>query len=84
MFLFLDAEPIGARKSQAYGIVDLRLEKRWPLGSNNGTIGVYLDVFNVTHTGVATRTVQMSGPRFGQPAGWTEPRILRTGGRVAL
>jgi hypothetical protein len=47
-------------------------------------LGLYLDVFNLTNTGVATRTVQRSGPAFGTPAAWTDPRLFRAGARLTF
>ena len=61
----------------------MRVEKSFALPRVSGAlIGVFGDVFNVTNAGAARNFVSISGPRFGLPQGWIEPRALRMGARV--
>lgn len=84
VFVFVPAEPRGSRRSPSYGITDLRVEKTLRLSSDQRSLGLYVDVFNLANTGVATRARLLSGPSFGQPRGWTEPRIFRIGARYSF
>lgn len=77
-FSVYPAEPAGTRQAPDVGALDLRIEKGVPLG-RAGTLGLYLDVFNVTNIGRATDYVAESGPSFGYVSGWTEPRTARVG-----
>jgi len=57
--------------------LDARLEKT--LSVNRSSIGVYLDVFNVTNQGVATFVSALSGRGLGAPLAWSDPRAARIG-----
>jgi hypothetical protein len=65
-------------------ILDLRVEKTFDLrrSTPRTKIGFYADVFNVTNQGVANRFFSISGPNFGTPNSWSNPRILRVGLRL--
>jgi hypothetical protein len=45
-------EPRGTRRIDGADVLDIRVEKTWPLGSAGRTLGVYADAFNVANTGV--------------------------------
>jgi hypothetical protein len=47
-------------------------------------LGVYGDVFNVNNQGIATGVNATSGPNFGMPTRWNDPRTLRVGVRVTF
>jgi len=74
-------EPRATRQLDAVHTIDLRVEKMWS-PRKPVTLSVFADVFNATNLGVATRNVELSGPNFGVPAQWLEPRTLRAGARV--
>jgi len=81
--LFAEAvEPRGAREAHAPSVLDLRVEKSFKAGPSK--VGAYADVFNVTNQGIANRYYQISGPSFGTPNSWSNPRILRAGLRVTF
>ena len=73
-------EPKDAHELDATNTIDLRVEKTFPVGSTK--FGIYGDVFNLTNQGIATSINQGSGPNFGVPFGWSDPRTLRVGLRV--
>ena len=79
-------EPRGTRRMPSQLTMDLRVEKTVALGRSRAgsTAGVYLDVFNVTNTGVATGIFATSGPLFGQPTAWTDPRTVLLGVRATF
>jgi hypothetical protein len=57
-----------------------------PLGGTR-KLGVFLDVFNVGNIGTVDSTWRnpvtlLSGPNFGVPQAWVEPRTMRLGARV--
>jgi hypothetical protein len=57
--------------------LDARLEKTFSV--NRSSIGVYLDVFNLTNQGVATFVSTLSGSGLGAPLAWSDPRTARIG-----
>lgn len=73
-------EPRGARMTAATNVLDLRIEKSF--GWKNTRTGVFADIFNVTNQGIAIRYNAISGPQFGVPLSWSDPRVLRAGFRV--
>jgi hypothetical protein len=82
------AEPRGTRRVDAINNLDLRLEKLVPLGGGR-SVGVFVDVFNVTNQGVldsdwGTPVVTNSGPAFGMPRAWRPPRQVRAAVRVTF
>lgn len=79
--LFVEAvEPRGTREAAATNVCDLRVEKTFRVARSK--VGAYIDVFNLTNQGIANRVNAVSGPNFGTPAAWSDPRILRAGLRV--
>jgi hypothetical protein len=81
-------ETNGARRVEPVKVLDLRVEQAWRIGSR-ARLAVFIDAFNVANRGVpdsaiAVPVVPISGPSFGQPAAWTDPRTLRLGGRVSF
>lgn len=82
-------EPWGTRRLPAINRVDLRLEKTLDIPRAAGRLGLFFDIFNLTNQGVpnsdATTAVnEFSGPTFGQPVAWTDPRQLRVGLRFSF
>jgi hypothetical protein len=65
-------------------ILDLRIEKTfsvaWP--ARRARLGAYADVFNAANQGIGNRFFAVSGPTFGTPVSWSNPRILRAGLRL--
>ena len=84
VFVFVPVEPRGSRQLPGYGTADLRFEKTLRLPSGRGALDVYVEAFNLTNTGVATRARLLSGPIFGEPSGWTDPRVIRIGARYSF
>jgi hypothetical protein len=78
-FGFLPAETPNSRRTPSIGTLDLRVEKTFPLRGPAQTMGVYVDALNATNVGRAFTYVRGSGPQFGQPNSWTEPRTMRIG-----
>jgi hypothetical protein len=74
------AEPLGSRRTPNLHNLDLRVEKTFRL--RTFVVGAYADFFNVTNLGRATLVHSGSGPYFGLPWGWTDPRTGRLGFRV--
>jgi sulfur carrier protein ThiS len=75
-------EPRASRQLPAIHRVDLRIDKTLRGVSARGRIGVFADIFNVLNQGVALNVNSGSGPNFGVPSNWLEPRSLRAGVRV--
>jgi hypothetical protein len=69
-------EPIGTHEFPAFNNTDLRVEKTFPI-RGRATAGFYVDLFNLTNRGVAQAVNPRSGPNFGVPSIWTDPRLLR-------
>jgi hypothetical protein len=77
-------EPRGTRRLPALNTVDLRLEKTFRPTRIRGRLGVYLDAFNVGNQAVPNSNyswavVEISGPSFGEPGAWLDPRRLQAG-----
>jgi hypothetical protein len=85
-------EPRGARRdTPALSMIDLRVEKTFPLGAASRTAGIYLDAYNVTNQGTVSfidghgvGTIDLSGATFGTPRQWVAPRVLRIGARLTF
>ena len=71
-------EPRGSRRLDATNLLDLRAEKTFRMGAR-GILGVFADGLNLTNSGAVTRVNTLSGPGFGDPVGWVEPRSGRLG-----
>jgi hypothetical protein len=78
------AEPPFSRRTPSIAQLDVRLEKTFHLTSSVRRVGMYLDALNATNVGQALGYVPRSGPRFGQPSAWTDPRTIRLGVRYAF
>jgi hypothetical protein len=82
-------EPVGTRRASALNLGSLRVDKTIPLRQYGGAIGIFFDVFNLGNQGVPdsqrTNAVEeRSGPRFGVPNFWLDPRTLRVGVRASF
>ena len=82
-------EPVGTRRVPAINQFDFRAEKTMPLRAAGGSLGIFVDVFNVFNQGVPDSNVSnaiadFSGARFGVPNAWVDPRLLRVGVRVTF
>jgi hypothetical protein len=75
-------EPRGTRELDAVNTLDLRIEKTWKPSQKVGTLGLFVDLFNAWNQGVALRITNISGPNFGVPVQWLDPRTVRIGGRI--
>ena len=78
-FAFLPAETPNSRQTPSIGTLDLRAEKTVTLQSPARTLGVYVEALNASNVGRALGYFRASGPQFGQPATWTDPRTMRIG-----
>lgn len=81
-------EPVGTRRLPAIHRLDLRAEKTLRV-SNGRTLGVFIEAFNLGNQGVpdSDRTNpidDVSGPNFGTPWEWTDPRTVRAAIRFAF
>ena len=71
-------EPRGSRRTAALNAIDIRGEKTLRTGGA-ASLGLFVDVFNVTNQGEALRVSPQSGPNLGLPLLWTDPRSARAG-----
>jgi hypothetical protein len=81
-------EPRGTRRTPAINNLDLRVEKTIRFGSRQ-TLGLFLDAFNLGNQGVPNAeevnpVQELSGPIFGQPLTWVDPRTFRAGVRFTF
>ena len=83
-FFTVRAEPRGSRRLAVIASLDLRAEKTWGGLGGSGTLGLFVDVFNLTNEGTATFVLPISGPGFGEPLAWTDPRTIRAGLRYTF
>ena len=77
-FVLIRAEPRGTRRAPSVGTLDIRAEKRFPLHQQQSA-SLYLTVLNVTNVGQPLALVMQSGPSFGQPRTFTDPRMVWAG-----
>lgn len=77
-------EPVGARRLAAMNTLDVRVEKTFPFGRSGRRAGIYADLLNAGNQGVPLNVTEQSGPNFGVPNGWLEPRSLRVAVRVSF
>jgi len=81
-FAIIAAEP-PSHRGPVRDTLDLRLDK--PLSVRGNTrVHALLDVFNVWNQGIATSRSPVSGPNFGRPGAWSDPRTLRAGVRITF
>jgi hypothetical protein len=82
-------EPVGTRRAPAINNLSLRAEKTLTLPRTGGTLGLFLDAFNVWNQGVPdsdaiNAIMDNSGATFGEPIAWLDPRMFRAGLRVTF
>jgi hypothetical protein len=75
------AEPVGSRRQDNVTIVDLGVQKRFPLRSGRH-LGVSLDVFNLLNGNPEQTISWRSGPAFLRPLNILPPRVARIGVRM--
>jgi hypothetical protein len=75
----VSAESRGTRRLSASAGLDVRADNTFPLRGRGGTVGLCVDVFNLTNRDVPTAVNSVSGPAFGTPFGWSSPRTGRIG-----
>ena len=83
-FFSVRAEPRGTRRLPSVASLGLRAEKTFGGLGFEGTLGLFVDVFNVTNEGTALFVINASGPSFGEPLTWTDPRTVRAGLRYTF
>ena len=76
-------EPIGSREFPATNTADVRVEKTFR-AAGVSTVGVFVNVFNITNQGIPFNVNPGSGPNFGLPIAWVDPRRVRAGVRVSF
>lgn len=79
----INAEPAGARSLPSQNLLDMRIEKEYPI--SRGQLRFTADIFNVFNTAYAV-SVQTSflAPDFGTPMNYNEPRRLSLGIRYTF
>jgi len=82
-------EPVGTRRAPAINNLSLRAEKTLTLPRSGGTLGLFLDAFNVWNQGVPdsdarNAIMDNSGATFGEPIAWLDPRMFRAGLRLSF
>src|SRR6185503_23138 len=82
-------EPIGTRRAPAINMGSLRVEKTIPVLRSKGTLGIYVDLYNVGNQGVPDSNMtnainEASGSFFGEPNAWLNPRTLKVGVRASF
>jgi hypothetical protein len=75
----ISAESRGNHRLPASAGLDVRADKSFLLPGRGGTVGLCVDVFNLTNRDVPTAVNSVSGPAFGTPFGWSSPRTGRIG-----
>jgi hypothetical protein len=73
--IVLNVEPIGSRYDPDTNILDLRLDKRWRLGSGRSVDG-QINLYNSLNVNTPTGVTYRSGPSFLLPTAIVLPRIL--------
>jgi outer membrane receptor protein involved in Fe transport len=71
-------EPRNKFRTKAYGDVDLRIEKQFPLPSEN-TVAVLLEAFNLFNRANVASVSNVAGPSFGTPTTFFPGRELQIG-----
>jgi len=73
------AEEPFSRITPTLNLFDLRVDKTLLLRGSSRSLGLYLDTMNVLNVGQARSYINSSGPYFGLPNAWTDPRTMRLG-----
>ncbi len=76
------AEPIGTRRMDNITLVDLRVEKAFPIDRDR-RISMFVDVFNLLNANPELTVNWSSGSTFGNPSAIVPPRIARVGMKAA-
>jgi hypothetical protein len=76
-------EPRGSRGLPAVRNLDVRVAKDVLVGRGT-TVSVYADVLNLTNQGTPQFASGGSGPNFGQPGAYPDPRLVRAGVRLTF
>ena len=71
-------EPIGTRRQETVTVVDLRVEKQFPL-MDRARLGLFFDLFNLGNANTAININWITGPRFETPVTVLPPRIAKFG-----
>ena len=75
------AEPIGTRRMDNSTILDVRVEKGFPLGGHRRLAG-FVDVFNLLNANPEQNTSWSSGSSFLRPLSIEAPRVARVGAKL--
>jgi hypothetical protein len=75
------ATPYNAYNQDNISVVDLRVEKTVPLGSQV-KVRLFLDGFNLLNSYAAETIANLAGPNFQQPTAILGPRTARIGFRL--
>ena len=75
------AEPIGTRRMDNITILDVRVEKGFPLGGHRRLAG-FVDVFNLLNANPEQNTSWSSGSSFLRPLSIVAPRVARVGAKL--
>ncbi len=78
------AEPRGSRRLPARNELDVRAEWYKNIGSSDGRIGLFVDIFNINNQGRATEVEDRDGSSFGHPVEFNFPRTIRLGARYTF
>ncbi|HSK11399.1 MAG TPA: TonB-dependent receptor [Vicinamibacterales bacterium] len=78
----IQIEPRDANRNDPVNRLDLRFEKKIPLGGHRD-VGIYLDVFNLANQGVG-EVRNASGANFGTIGSWSSPRQLEVAVRYGF
>ena len=81
---WMPADEPFSRITPTLNLLDLRIEKTLVLRGPGRSLGLYLDAMNVLNVGLARSYIGNSGPYFGLPNAWTDPRTLRLGLRYTF
>ncbi len=76
------ADPRGFDRLPTLTTIDVRVGKDFLL-PRNGTVSLYLDLFNLTNASATIQAVETE-PLFGSPLMTLSPRTIRLGARVAF
>jgi hypothetical protein len=72
--IVLNVEPIGSRRLPNTNVVDVRVEKKFPLPRGHNA-AVRMNVYNVINASTVTSLVMRSGSTFLRPIAILDPRI---------
>jgi carboxypeptidase family protein/TonB-dependent receptor-like protein len=70
----LNVEPIGSERLQSPKLLDLRIQKAFPVGKGR-KLDLRMNVYNVLNGNWVTTQTVLSGPNYGKATAITSPRI---------